>query len=40
LLVRYIFELTAEEQRRLIGRGAALAPTSPTQQAVNLVKSH
>ncbi|HXE74209.1 MAG TPA: c-type cytochrome [Candidatus Xenobia bacterium] len=40
LLVRYIFELTAEEQRRLIGRGVARAPSSSAQQAVNLVKSH
>ncbi len=40
LLVRYIFELTAEEQRRLIGRGGAQVRTSPTQQAMNLVKSH
>jgi len=40
LLVRYMFELTPEEQRRLVG-GRAAAPLAPRdERALNLVKSH
>ncbi|MBI2955912.1 MAG: c-type cytochrome [Acidobacteria bacterium] len=43
LLQRYIFELTAEEQRRLAGRvpvGPAAASAAGSGMATNLVKSH
>ena len=40
LLVRYMFELTDDEQRRLTGRLASLPATRDTAQALNLIKSH
>ncbi len=40
LLVRYMFELTPEEQRRLVGGRAAAPPQQRDERALNLVKSH
>ena len=40
LLVRYMFELTPDEQRRLTGRLASFPASRDTAQALNLIESH